>query len=172
MDTTRVNPMRVRKPYYMVEVAPAGTTASLAHYQIANMMRVGNTMLTRKTTDLKQKPINRYSLKKIEELNAEAPIRRALCYRAHGIPIETVEVVYRNGTRHMVNRVRCINGRCEHCGEFSPILHPHEIVSRAHGGKLTMRNSIMVSDNHHTKLQNNELHWSKDNTPLEKLGLL
>jgi len=127
-------------------------------------------MLTRKMPNLKRKSINRYSLKKIAELNAEAPIRRALCYRAHGIPIETVEVVYRNGTKHTINRVKCINGRCEcgFCGgEFSPILHPHEKHSRGRGGKLSMENSLMVSDSHHAVLQNNLPKWSKG-----ELGLL
>jgi len=146
----------------MVVAVPAGTTASPARYQTASMMLVGNTMLTRKMPNLKRKPINRYSLKKIEELNAEAPIRRSLCYRAHGIPLEYVEVVYRNGVKYTINRVKCINGVCEcGCGENFPILKPHEKHSRGRGGKLTMTNSIMVSDNHHAVLQNNLPKWSK-----------
>ena len=146
----------------MVAVVFAGLTASPAHYPIANTSPVRNIMLTRKMPNLKKKPINRYSLKKIEELNAEAPIRRALCYRAHGIPVEHVEVVYRNGVKYTINRVRCINGVCQcGCGEFSPILSPHEKHSRGRGGKLTLANSIMVSDNHHAVLQNNLPKWSK-----------
>lgn len=106
-------------------------------------------------------PINKYSLKKIAELNAETSIRRALCYRAYGIPIEYVEVVYRKGIKHTINRVRCQNGVCEcGCGEFSPVLKPHELVSRAYGGKLSMTNSIMVKDNHHAILQNNLPKWA------------
>jgi len=142
---------------------PVIIIVSPAHCQTANMNPARNITLTREMPNLKRKPINRYSLKKIEELNAEAPIRRALCYRAHGIPVETVEVVYRNGTKHTINRVKCINGICQcGCGEFSPILHPHELVSRAHGGKLSMSNSIMVSDSHHAVLQNNFPKWSKE----------
>lgn len=110
----------------------------------------------------RQKRLNKYSLKKIAELNAEAPIRRKLCYRAHGIPVEHIEVVYRDGVKYTINRVRCINGQCEcGCGEFANLLHPHENRSRARGGKLSLENSIMVKTRHHDILQNNLPKWSE-----------
>jgi len=158
----RISHMQEKGLCYMATVVFAGLTASPAHYPIANIAPARNIMLTRKMPNLKKEPINRYSLKKIEELNAEAPIRRTLCCRAHGIPVETVEVVYRNGTKHTINRVKCINGICQcGCSQCSPILHPHEKHSRGRGGKLTLENSIMVSDNHHAVLQNNLPKWSK-----------
>ena len=112
----------------------------------------------------RQKPPNKYSLKKIAQINAEAPIRVKLAYRAHGIPIEHVEVYRRNdGTRHTIRRVRCINGRCEKCGEFNHYLDYHEKHSRGRGGVLSMENSIVICRKCHKILQNREprLSWVK-----------
>ena len=112
---------------------------------------------------LKRKRINKYSLKKIDELNAEAPIRRELCRRAHGIPENYTEVVYQNGNKYTINRVRCVLGKCEcGCNEYANLLHPHELHSRGRGGRLSMENSLMVKDTHHAVLQNNLPKWSRE----------
>ena len=111
---------------------------------------------------MKRTPINRYSLNKIAELNTEAPIRRQLCLRAKGTPKDRVEIVYRKGIKYTINRVDCLNGICEcGCGQFAPILHPHEKHSRGQGGTLSLNNSIMVINQHHDVLQNNLPIWSR-----------
>ncbi len=119
---------------------------------------------------MKRTRINIYSLKKIAEKNAEAPIRIKLAYRAHGIPIETVEVVHRNdGSRHTIRRVKCINGICEECGAFAYLLDPHEKHSRGKGGKLSPENTKMVCRKCHqsSKLDKRQvrLEWLKPDSP-------
>jgi hypothetical protein len=95
---------------------------------------------------LKQKrPPNKYSLKKINQINAEAPIRKSLARRAHGTAIEYIERYRRNdGKIFKIHRVRCVNGICE-CGCNRPgrVLDPHEKHSRGRGGLLTLLNTIM-----------------------------
>ncbi len=111
---------------------------------------------------MRRTPLNHYSLKKIAEINDEAPIRIALCKRAGGTPIESKGTVYHSGKPYRITRVRCWGGKCE-CGcnlKVDEELHPHEKVFRSKLGKLTMSNSIMVINSHHGKLQNNEQMWS------------
>lgn len=115
-----------------------------------------------KQTALKRtKAPNHYSLKRIAELNAEAPIRRKLIVRCHGIPLEYVEVTYHKGVRYTINRVVCIGGYCEcGCGRWagnSQRLSPHEKHFRSRGGKLSLENSLMVFDECHAKLQDNDV---------------
>ena len=118
---------------------------------------------------MKRKPINRYSLKKIAELNAEVPIRYQLIARCQGIPHPYKEYTYNNGKRYSINRVSCLGGYCEcglpECGHrwatHDKPLHPHEKLSRGQGGKLSMENSVMVMDECHAKLQNNVVKWGK-----------
>lgn len=103
---------------------------------------------------MKQTPLNCYSLKKIAELNAEAPIRIALCRRASGIPVETRQTIRRNdGSVHTIRRITCINGICEECHQRKPHLEPHEKVHRAQGGILSLDNTVMVDRGCHKKLQ-------------------
>jgi len=119
-------------------------------------------------TPLKRKtPLNRYSIKKIAELNAEAPIRLELCRRAHGIPKEHIQKYRRKGVIHEIHRVICRNGICEcGCGQRYPVLEPHEKVFRSHGGKLSLDNSILLSRECHQVAQNNVLKW----TPIQEGG--
>ena len=93
-----------------------------------------------------KKPPNKYSLKKINQINTEAPIRKALARRAHGTAIEYTERYRRNdGKVYKIHRVRCVNGICE-CGCTRPgrVLDLHEKHSRGRGGLLTFLNTIMV----------------------------
>lgn len=117
----------------------------------------------------RQKPPNKYSLKKIDEINAEAPIRIALCYRAGGRPLIYMQKYRRNdGKVYTIKRVRCVGGKCE-CGCKKPAnaingnLEPHEQLTRGRGGKLSLRNTKMVLRECHRKLQNREprLSWVK-----------
>lgn len=110
---------------------------------------------------MKRKPINRYSLKKIAELNAEAPIRVELCRRAHGYPETYLEEVYIKGKRFNIMRVLCRNGICEICHKEKPVLEPHEKVRRSRGGKLSMENTLMVDRTCHIKAQKSFPMWSK-----------
>ena len=117
---------------------------------------------------MKRKPLNRYSEKRIAELQAEAPIRIALCERAGGKAITREVQVYRNGQKHTYTKVECVGGICE-CGlpdcpkqpPYGQHLEPHEKLFKGQGGKLTMDNSIMVLRRCHRILQKNEPMWSK-----------
>lgn len=101
----------------------------------------------------RSKPPNKYSLKKINQLNAEAPIRKQLAYRSHGKPIETIERYKRNdGKVYQIHRVRCIGGICE-CGcKRRGNLEPHEKVRRSKGGILSLQNTIMILRECHRRL--------------------
>ncbi len=117
----------------------------------------------KKTTLKRKTPLNRLSLKKIEERKQEVPIRIALCQRAGGTPVIGKNTYYIKGEAYPVTTVQCYGGVCE-CGcqeRIDGILEPHEKVFRSHGGKLSLKNTIMVKHEHHIRLQNNELHWSK-----------
>lgn len=113
---------------------------------------------------------NKYSLKKIAQINGEVPARLALCKRAGGKPIIKKEIYRRNdGTRHKITRVFCIGGKCE-CGCKKPAnningqLFPHEKLWRGRGGKLSLVNSILILNSCHRRLQNREpkLKWIKE----------
>lgn len=116
---------------------------------------------------MKRTPINRYSLKKIAELQAEAPIRIELCKRAGGKPIAREVQIYRKGQKYTYIKVECIGGICEcGCGKYANTyngqLHPHEKIPRSKGkiGALSLLNSIMVLNSCHQILQNNVPKWS------------
>ncbi|MDD4876417.1 MAG: hypothetical protein PHQ86_04715 [Dehalococcoidales bacterium] len=116
---------------------------------------------------MKRTRMNNYSLKKIDEKNAEAPIRIALCKRAGGTPITREVQVYHSGQRHTFTKVECLGGTCEcGCGQradnYTGGLSPHEKHSRGQGGKLSLENSIMVLNSCHSRLQRNEPMWSKN----------
>lgn len=126
-------------------------------------MLIRKTPLKAKTPLKRGKRLNTHSLKKIEEMRAEVPIRIALCKRAGGTPVETKITAYHSGKAYPITRVVCVGGVCE-CGcdqRTSGELHPHEQHSRGRGGKLSMANSIMVINEHHAVLQNNIPKWSK-----------
>ena len=111
---------------------------------------------------MKQSPINRYSLKRIQQLNDEVPERIALCRRASGTPILRKVTIYRKGIGHPVTIVECTYGICEcGCGKLFPRIYPHEEPFKSHGGKVSLKDSRMVSPEHHRKLQNNDPVWSR-----------
>ena len=110
----------------------------------------------------RNRKINKTSLKKIRELQGETEIRIRLCQRAKGMPVLGKHTYYYKGKSYPVTTVQCYDGICEcGCEEHSSYLEPHEKVFRSQGGKLSEENSIMVKREHHRKLQNNELHWTK-----------
>ena len=123
---------------------------------------MNRTPLKRKTPLKRGKPINRYSLKKIAEINGEFETRLALCDRANGFAKIETQLVRRKGVTHEIRRVTCLNGLCEcglkECGgKRYPVLEPHEKKTRAQGGKLSMENTIMVWRECHQILQGNVL---------------
>ncbi len=113
--------------------------------------------------------LNRYSEKRILELQVESPIRIALCKRAGGIPITREVQIYRNGQKFTYTKVECLGGICE-CGlpncPKHPLLgqhlEPHEVKHRSLGGKLSLENTIMVLRGCHRILQRNEPMWSNN----------
>ncbi len=117
---------------------------------------------------MKRTPLSRYSEERIAQMQAEAPIRVALCERAGGIPQTRVVQVYRNNQRYTYTKVECLGGKCEcglpDCGQYPRYwesLEPHEKLPRGKGGVLSMSNTIMVLRTCHHKLQNNLPIWSK-----------
>ena len=55
----------------------------------------------------RHKPPNKYSLKRIDKLNAEVPARIALCKRCGGTPRFYNQAVNHNGTSFIIRRVVC-----------------------------------------------------------------
>jgi len=104
--------------------------------------------------------LNRYSLKKIAEMQAEAPIRMELCKRAGGTPVTTEVQIYRNGQRYTYTKVECKSGVCEICGKPTYQLEPHESPPRSKGTTVSMKFSKMVCRNCHIKAHNNYPKWS------------
>jgi len=116
-----------------------------------------------------RKPLNRYSEKKIAQMQAEAPARIELCKRAGGTPATREVQIYRKGERYTYTKVECIGGICEcklpDCPKIPPYgqhLEPHEKIFRSHGGVLSLENTIMVLRQCHRILQNNEPKWRRD----------
>lgn len=93
---------------------------------------------------MQRKPLNRYSERRIAELQAEAPIRIELCRRAGGTPTTREVQIYRNGQRYTYTKVECHNGICEICGRFGRVIEPHEDPLRSKGGKVSLVDSKMV----------------------------
>jgi len=116
----------------------------------------------------RQKPPNKYSLKKIDSLNGEVKARIALCKRAGGAPVISNELVKRNDKSvHIIQRVRCVGGVCE-CGcrrpanQYNGSLEPHETPRRrSQGAKVSLRQSIMVLRECHQRLDRRKvkLQW-------------
>jgi len=107
-------------------------------------------MLQRRTKLTAQKRLNQISPRRVAELNAQKDTRIALCKRAGGKPMVEHHIFKINGKNYLAYLVTCVNGKCEcGCGEFAPILEPHELKTRGSGGKLSMSNSIMVVRKHH-----------------------
>lgn len=111
---------------------------------------------------MKQTPLNHYSLKRIQQLNAEVPERLALCRRASGTPILRKVTLYRKHIAYPVTTVECTYGVCEcGCGHLFPRLYPHEEPFRSQGGKVSLKDSKMVSPEHHRIEQHNDPVWSR-----------
>jgi hypothetical protein len=115
---------------------------------------------------IKRKYPNRYSLKRIENLNAELPVRLKLIERCGGTPRFYDQTVYHNGTKHIIHRVYCVGGTCEMCGEparFGEILEPHEDPKRSAGGKVSLEHSKMSHRRCHRKEHSKpQLEWIKE----------
>lgn len=111
---------------------------------------------------IRHNQLNRFSLQKIAQLNAEVPIRRALAKRAGGLPVERKVTICRSDGTFYYTAVRCIGGTCEcGCGKKANELEPHEKVHRSQGGILSMENTIMVTRFCHQRLQRNEPMWGE-----------
>lgn len=118
---------------------------------------------------MKKTPLNKYSLKKIAQIQGEAPIRVELCKRAGGKPLTREAAIVRKGVKHTYTKVECVGGVCE-CGLpdcpkyplYGQHLEPHEQLPRGRGGKLSLQNSIMVLRRCHRILQKNEPIWSSN----------
>ena len=113
-----------------------------------------------------RKPLNRYSLHRIEKLNAEVPERIKLIARCGGLPRFYTQFIKRNdGSQHEIKRVVCIGGVCELCKMHAngEILEPHEaITKRSAGGKVSLENSLMVHRSCHKDQHSKpQLKWLK-----------
>lgn len=119
------------------------------------------------------KPPNKYSLKKIDQLNSEVKARKALCLRAGGTPRIFHEKGKRNdGEPYTIKRVICVGGTCEcrkidkmnNCGGKRGILEPHEHpIRRSKGAKVSLESSYMVLRECHQRLDGRQpkLQWIK-----------
>lgn len=111
---------------------------------------------------LRRRPLNRMSLKKLNERNAEVLDRVKLCYRCGGEPRTGQRPVYISGQRYILVSVTCIGGICERCHK-SHTLSPHEKLPRGRGGKLSLKNSIMVCGSCHRVAQIESYRKRRDN---------
>ena len=107
---------------------------------------------------MKRSRLSLISQKKRQQLKSELPVRVKLCHRAGGEWVKSNNLV--GGY--------CRGGICE-CGcgrppgyESDYQLHPHEKEHRGLGGCLSMRNSLMVRNDCHAKLQNNVINPTKE----------
>lgn len=116
---------------------------------------------------MKRTRINPYSEKRVTQMQAEVPIRIALCKRAGGTPITREIFIYRKGKKFIATKVVCMGGKCEcnleNCPKYpsdGQHLEPHEVKTRARGGMLSLDNSLMVLRGCHKILQRSEPVWS------------
>ena len=114
-----------------------------------------------------RKPLNRYSLHRIEKLNAEVPERIKLIARCGGLPRFHTQFVNRNdGSQHEIKRVVCIGGTCELCNlpaRYGENLEPHESPKRSAGGKVSLDGSKMVHRScHNGEHPGPQLKWLKE----------
>lgn len=128
------------------------------------------TALKRKTPLRRsRRPINKISHKMYDQLIAEVPIRKALCYRCSGKPIETIVTIgFGDGTKKYLPMIRCQGGYCETCGKRADFigLKPHHKIFRSRGGRLTLENSLMDCHRYHSgfhgiKVVDSQPQWSK-----------
>ena len=102
--------------------------------------------------------IPKYSLKKIDQLNGEVAEREALCRRAGGTPVQSIEKYKRDGTTYDIVHVTCYGGKCEcGCGMPAHFLEPHENHLRSQGGNVSRANSLMVRRDCHHREQTERL---------------
>ena len=102
--------------------------------------------LKRRTPLKAHKRVNPISHRRLREMQAEIPVRIALCERCGGKPIYKDFELTINGKREVMEMVFCLGGVCEICGKpaGNEILHPHEEKFRSRGGKLSLENSKMA----------------------------
>lgn len=108
---------------------------------------------------------NQYSLKRIEALNAEVPVRLKLIKRCGGVPHHYTQVVHNNGQRYVIKRVACIGGVCEICHKpaiYGERLEPHENPPRSKGTKVSLKYSKMCHRAcHRAQHSKPQLEWIK-----------
>lgn len=119
--------------------------------------------MLRRTTQLKaKKRINPISVDKVEEINSQVGVRRKLCRRAGGFPVERMTKIKINGIYYEVHIVRCHGGECEICHKPQSALEPHEDPPRSTFGKVSMEDSKMVCRDCHNKQKGQpQLEWIK-----------
>jgi len=112
---------------------------------------------------MRKTPIKPISDKRKAALVKEVEIRKDLCVRCCGFwqPVAWFHGEIIGG--------QCIGGYCEICGQQagSELLHPHEKLPRARGGKVSLENSVMAHDSCHAKehgikVVDSEPQWSRD----------
>ena len=107
----------------------------------------------------KRKRINQVSLKKIDEMIREYPIRQTLCIRAGGQWMIDKSITYKTRVGPvLVPCGHCEGGLCDDCKQPPDFLglHPHEKVFRSKGkeGIMSLDNSIMLCYHCHMKMHN------------------
>lgn len=90
---------------------------------------------------MKRTRIRPISEKRKAELKQEGLIRKQLCERAGGL-------FFWDGKQGV-----CLQGKCEECGKPPDWrgLHPHERVFRSQGGKVSLKNSLMLCGKCHSE---------------------
>jgi len=116
--------------------------------------------LKQKTPLKRGKPLNRYSLKRVAELNAELPVREKLCHQADGVPFYYDTVATVSGKHVLIKHLACLHGICQKCGRRMPQVDPHEEPFRSHGGKVSLKDSKMWCRDCQATRHGNPM-WSK-----------
>jgi len=111
----------------------------------------------------RRNPPNKYSLRRIDKLNAELPERLKLIIRCGGEPYFYNQFAKHNGSTFIIRRVRCVGGVCEICHDPArddEILEPHEDPERSAGGRVSLEQSVMCHRRCHP-ISKPQLEWIK-----------
>lgn len=103
---------------------------------------------------MKRTRLNRYSEKKVDELNDQVNIRVRMCLLADGNPQQSMRRIrFNNGKEKVLWTVLCTDGICQECGKRVSFIEPHEDPLRSRGGKVG-KDSKMICRSCHNKKHN------------------
>ena len=98
---------------------------------------------------MKRSRIAPFSDKRLRQLAEDVEVLTQLCWKAGGIPMPGATY------KGVLIGIHCYDGTCQECGgkPTAPdfMLHPHEIIFKSQGGKVSFDNTRYMCNTCHNK---------------------